>query len=478
MPRQAPERALIRGGLRERVIGRQRHSGGGRGKPDERRLGGAGLCHVEARQPDRRRHDVEEAEDPLRLAGVGEDERVDQECGRDAEADDVHQAVELRPEMAAGVGEPGHAAVQRVEDPREEDVPARAIELATAGQNHGPDPEEQIEQREQARDDDHHSPHTWGAREPGPSHSPYSARTDAPARTRSPTLTRTAGRLERGKNTSTREPKRIIPMRCAWATRSPVRPSVTMRRAISPAIWRTSTGPAGPRIPTEACSLSRLAFSDAACRNFPGLRCTSSIDPESGYRFTCTSKTFMKIEMRVASVLRYIGSCTTATSTILPSAGAMINRSPRGPRRSGSRKNISSHTASANRIASGIQSHAIPRPAPHAPTPASVHPGRMNGQPSAATLIAPARALSQRLPRDQSIRLQIPRARRLHDLVGEPGWWRIAVPLALLLEPRQVVPQRLLVEARLAPPRAIAFGGPEARRVGRQDLVDHEQRPL
>ena len=179
-------------------------------------------------------------------------------------------------------------------------------------------------------------------------------------------------------------------MRCAWATRSPVRPSVTMRRAISPAIWRTSTGPAGPRIPTEACSLSRLAFSDAACRNFPGLRCTSSIDPASGYRFTCTSKTFMKIEMRVASVLRYIGSCTTATSTILPSAGAMMNRSPRGPRRSGSRKNTSSHTASANRIASGIQSHAIPRPAPHAPTPASVHPGRMKGQPSGAILTAHA----------------------------------------------------------------------------------------
>src|SRR2546430_12421166 len=88
--------------------------------------------------------------------------------------------------------------MERVEDAGEEDVPAGAIELPARRQHHGPDAEKQIEQREQARYDDHDAPHA-GAGEW--LHWAYSANTVAPACTRSPTATRTvdpaaAGRSE------------------------------------------------------------------------------------------------------------------------------------------------------------------------------------------------------------------------------------------------------------------------------------------
>src|SRR5213076_2983938 len=102
-------------------------------------------------------------------------------------------------------------------------------------------------------------------------HWAYSANTVAPACTRSPTATLTVDRAAAGTNTSTREPNRIMPIRAPCIARAPAAPSVTIRRAISPAIWRTSSGPRAPRSPTDACSFSRLALSDAACRNRPGL---------------------------------------------------------------------------------------------------------------------------------------------------------------------------------------------------------------
>src|SRR5213593_2323056 len=81
----------------------------------------------------------------------------------------------------------------------------------------------------------------------------------------------------------------------------------------------------------------------------------------------------------------------------------------------------------------------------------------------------------QVLPRDQPVRLQVSLARRLHDLRWQRRGRRVAVPLPLVLPAREVVAQRLLVEARLAPPWLVAIRRPEARRVGREDLVDHEQ---
>src|SRR5437879_7688925 len=177
------------------------------------------------------------------------------------------------------VRQPRHPAIERVEDAGEEDVPAGAIELPARRQHHGPDAEKQIEQREQARYDDHDAPHA-GAGEW--LHRAYSANTVAPACTRSPTATRTVDRAAAGTNTSTREPNRIMPIRAPCIARAPAAPSVTIRRAISPAIWRTSSGPRAPRSPTDACSFSRLALSDAACRNRPGLYRTSSTVPVAG----------------------------------------------------------------------------------------------------------------------------------------------------------------------------------------------------
>src|SRR5207247_6433979 len=176
-------------------------------------------------------------------------ELVDEKGRRHAEAHHVHQTVELRAEPRAGARQPRHPAIERVEHAGEEDVPAGAIKLAARRQHHGPDAEEQIEQREQARHDDHDAPHAAGAGER--LHGAYSASTVAPACTRSPTDTRTVDRAATGKNTSTREPNRMMPIRAPCVARSPAAPSVTMRRAMSPAIWRTSTGPRAPRRATD-----------------------------------------------------------------------------------------------------------------------------------------------------------------------------------------------------------------------------------
>src|SRR4029077_1683887 len=280
MARQEAEHVLIQVRGRERKERGERHTRGRRRQTDEVALGATGLGDVEAREPDGGRHDVEVAEEPSRLAAGRELELVDEKSWRHAEAHDIHQAVELRAESRAGARQPCHPAIERVEDAGEEDVPAGAIELPARRQYHGPDAEEQIEQCEQARHDDHDAPHAAGAGER--LHGTYSANTVAPACTRSPTATLTVDRAAAGTNTSTREPKRIMPIRAPCIARAPAAPSVTMRRAMSPAIWRTSSGPRAPRSPTDACSFSRLALSDAACRNRPGLYRTSSTVPVAG----------------------------------------------------------------------------------------------------------------------------------------------------------------------------------------------------
>src|SRR5258706_13320024 len=76
---------------------------------------------------------------------------------------------------------------------------------------------------------------------------------------------------------------------------------------------------------------------------------------------------------------------------------------------------------------------------------------------------------------DAPIGIAIAFAGRVYDL-GRQGRRRsLAIPLSLLLQVGQIIAQRLLVEAWLALARLIAVGRPEARRVGRQDLVDDEQ---
>src|SRR3989442_5143723 len=215
----------------------------------------------------------------------------------------------------------------------------------------------------------------------------------------------------------------------------------------------------------------------------------------------------MKIESRVAGAPRYMGSSPRATATTLPSAGAITNRSPRGPERTGSRKNTISHRARSSSTTSSAHSH---RPPPHVPTPhppiaTRAHPGRMKGQPSGAIRISvhrlkpvlgpslPLRAVPPRahpsgweqivpspshlqsLPRQASVRIQVALARGAHHLGRERRRRRVPVPPLLLLQVGQIVAQRLLVEARLAPAGPVAVGGPEAGRVGGEGLVHHQQ---
>src|SRR6267378_5621019 len=152
---------------------------------------------------------------------------------------------------------------------------------------------------------------------------------------------------------------------------------------------------------------------------------------------------------------------------------------------------------------------------PHAPSAASAQPARMNGHPSGASLTAPpcpvrnsecgmrntcgmrytyGRSVAQRprhrysafrtphsafvsssdiqsATRNPIVRLQVPLTRRLHDLPWQRRRRGVPVPLALLLETREVIAQRLLVEARLAPAGRVPVGRPEPGGVGRENLV-------
>src|SRR6266403_4100155 len=102
---------------------------------------------------------------------------------------------------------------------------------------------------------------------------------------------------------------------------------------------------------------------------------------------------------------------------------------------------------------------------PHAPTATSPHPKRIKGHPSGAILITTPHRLVpssniQSATRTPLVRLCVPLTRRLHDLPRQRRRWCVPVPLAVLLQAREVVPQRLLVEAQLAPAGRIPIGGP------------------
>src|SRR5690242_4547555 len=79
--------------------------------------------------------------------------------------------------------------------------------------------------------------------------------------------------------------------------------------------------------------------------------------------------------------------------------------------------------------------------------------------------------LLELFPCDQPKRLDVLRARSLHDVVRERGDRRLFVPADLL----EVVAHELLVEARLPASWRILIARPESRGVGRQHLVDQNQ---
>src|SRR5262245_39433156 len=69
-------------------------------------------------------------------------------------------------------------------------------------------------------------------------------------------------------------------------------------------------------------------------------------------------------------------------------------------------------------------------------------------------------------------RVEVPLARRAHDLRGK-GWRRrLAIPAPGLSLTIEIVPQGLLIEARLRVTRLVGAGGPKTRAVGRKHFVD------
>ena len=125
MPRQAVQRReQLR--LGERIERCDSHAGGGRWQPDEIALGAAGLRHVEARQTDRRRHDVEVGEDPGSRPSTRELHLIHKESRRDAEAHDVDQTVELSAKPRPCARYPRYAAIEYIEIPTKRDDIAKA----------------------------------------------------------------------------------------------------------------------------------------------------------------------------------------------------------------------------------------------------------------------------------------------------------------------------------------------------------------
>src|SRR5207245_10266158 len=127
-------------------------------------------------------------------------------------------------------------AVEHVEDDGPADERRRFAILAVEGLDDGPEAEEEVAGREQARQDGR-SP----AEAAGPDRLAHwrSPTTVTPATARSPFLTRS--RISRGRKTSTRLPNLIIPTRSPAATGSPGFFVKMMPRAMRPAICLKST---------------------------------------------------------------------------------------------------------------------------------------------------------------------------------------------------------------------------------------------
>ena len=103
-----------------------------------------------------------------------------------------------------------------------------------------------------------------------PLHQLHSATTVTPARVVSPALT--SVRVPTGRKRSTREPKRIMPMRSPWRTGVPTSMVGHDAAGDQPGDLADQHLAAAPRAsPTDDCSLSRLDFSAAAWPNLPAL---------------------------------------------------------------------------------------------------------------------------------------------------------------------------------------------------------------
>src|SRR5919106_3620109 len=137
---------------------------------------------------------------------------------------------------------------------------------------------------------------------------------------------------------------------------------------------------------------------------------------------------------------------------------------------------------------SSLGQAAPPRPLCPAgpPAPASGSPGprrRTSSVPLPESLerrlVAHAGARShavivEGLPGDPLVRLHVSRGGALDDLGGQRRCRWVPVPS----RPIEPVPDELLVERGLIAARRVSVGRPEARGVGRADLIDHDQLPV
>src|SRR6185503_19187066 len=139
-------------------------------------------------------------------------EEVHQQGRGHPEGDQVDQRIQLRTEAGPGAGKSGHPAIQHVENPGKDDEPSRPPEIAVERRHDRPETKEQIAEGEGTRHHDHNVAHGGSGKALAPLSQLHSATTDTPTSVLSPVLTRTrvfAG----GRKRSTREPKRIIPIR-------------------------------------------------------------------------------------------------------------------------------------------------------------------------------------------------------------------------------------------------------------------------
>src|SRR5207302_9959135 len=81
----------------------------------------------------------------------------------------------------------------------------------------------------------------------------------------------------------------------------------------------------------------------------------------------------------------------------------------------------------------------------------------------------------QRVTGDAEKRILVSHTGRSHDLPREGRRGRLAVPGTGSTQPVEVVPQRLFIEAGLAPTGLVLVGRPESRGTRRQNLIDQEQ---
>src|SRR6266851_3397275 len=348
-----------------------------------------------------RGHDARRGRDrqPDEVATVGH-ARVDVEAGEaqgaadrehegagHPERDHVGEGIELHPELGRGLGEPGHLAVQHVQDHRHEERDRPLDEAGLGGQDQGQEPAEQVAGGEQARQQEDSAPRLLAQLLPlpppgttprlaGVSSSHRSTPiTDSPPRTRSPTRTRIS--VEPGTTRYVREPKRISPYRWPARRLSPGRTRHTMRRASTPAICLTATRPVSPSTLTVQRSLSSDASGRYAAMNRPGAYSTFFTRPPTGARLTWTSSGDRKIDTRTAGPTH--GSIASVTTITRPSAGATTAPGRAGGVRSGSRKKP--RQASAATMKTAAAAHQPIQPMIHA----AAARGRMNGHPSEAT---------------------------------------------------------------------------------------------